>query len=69
MSTASKPAPKLAWPFGEFCKQVGMGRTKGYDEVRKGRLRVLKVGKKSIVTAEDAQQYLDSLPRLELPPA
>jgi predicted site-specific integrase-resolvase len=56
-----------ALTLDEFCKRVKIGRTKAYEEVRAGRLVVRKNGKKSIVTAEDGQRYLDNLPRLELP--
>ena len=66
MSTVLNFTPRLATPFAEFCKQIGIGRTKGYDEVRKGALIVRKIGKRSVVTAEDGQRYLQSLRRLEL---
>ena len=57
-----------ALTLDEFCKRVKMGRTKAYEEVRAGRLVVRKNGKKSLVTAEDGQRYLESLPKLNLPP-
>ena len=66
MSTVPNFPLRLATPFAEFCKQIGIGRTKGYDEVRKGALVVRKIGKRSVVTAEDGQRYLEGLRRLEL---
>jgi hypothetical protein len=47
-----------------FCESVGIGRTMFYHEVKAGRLRVRKVGRRTIVTADDAQEWLDRLPAI-----
>jgi hypothetical protein len=65
MSTP-QPAPELAFSLAEFCKRAKMGRTKAYEEIRAGRLIALKLGKRTIVTTEEARRFLDNLPRLEL---
>jgi hypothetical protein len=65
------PAPQsvpLAFSLSEFCRIAKVGRTKVYEDARAGRLRILKNGKRSIVTADEARRYIDNLPRLELPP-
>ncbi len=67
MSTMAEKQPKLATPFAEFCKALSMGKTKGYEEVRRGALVVRKLGKRTVVTAEDGRAYIESLPKLELP--
>jgi hypothetical protein len=44
-----------------FCESVGIGRTRFYQEVKTGRLRVRKVGRRTIVTADDADEWLCNL--------
>ena len=56
-----------AFTLEEFCRRVKMGRTRLYEEVRAGRLTIRKNGKRSVVTADEAQRYLNSLPLLDLP--
>jgi hypothetical protein len=58
-------APPLAYRFGKFCRLAGMGKTKGYEEVAAGRLKVRKRGRSTIVLADEGKEYLQSLPRLE----
>lgn len=50
----------------EFCQQYGIGQTQFYEEVKEGRLPVRKVGRKSLITRDDAETWLQSLPRLEM---
>ncbi|MDF0495384.1 helix-turn-helix domain-containing protein [Bradyrhizobium yuanmingense] len=50
----------------EFCQQYGIGQTQFYEEVKEGRLPVRKVGRKSLITRDDAESWLQSLPRLEM---
>ena len=51
-------ADQLAYPFRQFCRLVGIGVTTGYAEVRRGRLRVVRCGRKTLVLAEDAAAFL-----------
>jgi hypothetical protein len=46
----------------EFCGWASIGRSKFYQEVADGRIRLRKVGRKSVVTVPDARAWLDSLP-------
>jgi hypothetical protein len=50
-----------------FCESVGIGRTRFYQEVKAGRLRVRKVGRRTIVTSDDAEDWLNRLPVLQEP--
>jgi hypothetical protein len=52
--------------FREFCRRNNICPETGYREVRAGRLEVVKIGRKSLVTAEAERKWLDSLPRLRL---
>jgi excisionase family DNA binding protein len=58
---------KLAFTIKEACREIGIGRTKLYQEIAAGRLTVRKANKRTVILAEDLQQYLKSLPVLELP--
>lgn len=44
-----------------FCKWASIGRTRCYSEVKKGRLRLRKLGKRSLILLEDAQAWRASL--------
>jgi hypothetical protein len=55
-------APKAAYSIDQFCEAYGIGRSLCYEEISAGRLRVKKVGRRTIVAAADAQAWLDSLP-------
>jgi hypothetical protein len=48
-----------------FCESVGIGRTRFYQEVKSGRLKVRKIGRRTIVTVGDAEEWLDNLPVLQ----
>lgn len=41
------------------------GRTKVYDEIRKGRLRARKIGRRTIILDADLKDWLASLPTRE----
>lgn len=46
----------------EFCGWASIGRSKFYQELQEGRIRIRKVGRKSVVTVPDALAWLESLP-------
>jgi hypothetical protein len=48
----------------EFLGEYGIGLTHFYKEVNEGRLRVRKVGRRTIVVRDDAESWLQSLPAL-----
>jgi Helix-turn-helix domain len=55
---------KRAYTRPEFCDVHGIGQTKFYEEVKEGRLKVRKVGRKTIVLRDDAEDWLQQLPTL-----
>jgi len=57
-----------AMSIGVFCETYGIGRTKTYEEIKSGRLRVRKVGRRTIVTADDAEEWLSTLPEFHEEP-
>jgi hypothetical protein len=55
-------ALQRAMCIGEFCERYGPGRTKTYEELKSGRLRGRKIGKRTIITEDDAEDWLQRLP-------
>lgn len=53
---------KAAFSVNEFMAAYGIGRTKFYQEINEGRLRIRKVGKRTLVAKVDAENWLNSLP-------
>jgi hypothetical protein len=51
-----------AFGIEEFCRRYSVGRTTAYAEMKAGRLRRRKVGKRSIIAQEDAEAWLHGLP-------
>jgi excisionase family DNA binding protein len=56
---------KRAFSIAEFCDRYGIRRTKTYHEIKAGRLRIVKVGRRSLVTETDAEAWLAALPSLK----
>jgi hypothetical protein len=60
--------PPRAWQRGmsirAFCETYGVGRTKAYEEIKAGRLRAKKAGRRTIVGDDAAEEWLRSLPEL-----
>jgi hypothetical protein len=54
-----------AMSIAEFCERYGPGRTKAYEELKSGRLRGRKIGSRTIITEDDAEDWLRCLPVIE----
>jgi excisionase family DNA binding protein len=52
----------LAHRVEQAAQLVGVGRTLIYDEIREGRLRIRKVGRRTLILHSDLQAWLDQLP-------
>jgi excisionase family DNA binding protein len=53
-----------AFAVREFCERFGICRDTFYSEVKRGRLRALELGKKTLVLKSDADSWAKSLPEL-----
>lgn len=53
---------KAAFSIDEFCSAFGIGRNLVYDQIKEKRLKIRKVGRRTIIRAEDAKAWLDALP-------
>ena len=49
----------------EFCRWASIGRTVAYEEITLGRLKVRKVGRRTLIPFAEAQRWLESLPTHE----
>jgi excisionase family DNA binding protein len=62
METTNMSSEKRAYQIEEFCEAYGVGKSKFHEEVAAGRLKVVRIGRRVLVTADDADAWLKSLP-------
>jgi excisionase family DNA binding protein len=53
--------PKIALSIPEFCASVGLGRSRAYEEIKAGRLKVLKCGRRTLIAKEAVAEWLECL--------
>ena len=58
---------RRAFPIREFCFRYGIGRTNAYQEIAAGRLRAVKVGRRTLIPHDAAEAWLAALPELNSP--
>ena len=56
---------KVAYTVPEFLAAHGIGRTKFYELLNRGEIKARRTGGRTIITAADAQAWLNSLPQVE----
>src|SRR5262245_55011488 len=61
-----RQARQRAMSLAQFCERYGPGRTKAYEEIKSGRLRARKIGKKTIIAEDDAEDWLSQLPVIQI---
>lgn len=65
-----KSAPKITIPLSErltltvdeFCALIGIGRSTFYKAVSAGDLKIRKYGKRTFITREDMQRFVENMP-------
>lgn len=55
----------LAWSVDQFADIAGLGRSFVYEELRAGRLKGRKAGRRTLILAEEGQEFLQALPTLD----
>jgi hypothetical protein len=53
---------KLAYSIDEIPAVASIGRTKVFAEIGSGRLKARKIGRRTVVLADDLAEYLAALP-------
>lgn len=48
-------------PFSRAIEMAGMRSTKAYEELKAGRLAIVKNGRRTFIRASELQRYIDSL--------
>lgn len=61
LSPSDPQTPRYALSVNEFCSACSIGRSTFYEEVKAGRIRILKAGKRTLIASTEAQRWLDSL--------
>jgi excisionase family DNA binding protein len=59
----------MAMSVAEAADEAGIGRDGIYAAIREGRLEARKWGRRTLITHEALQHFLNALPPLQLPPA
>jgi excisionase family DNA binding protein len=57
------PAERLAYSVDEAACLTGLSRDLLYDEMRRGHLEYLKVGRRRLITREQLERFLGITPR------
>jgi hypothetical protein len=68
LQSAQSRAQQRAFDIASFCQRYGVGRTLTYDEIKSGRLRVRKCGRRTLITEDDAENWLRRLPSAPVNP-
>ena len=56
------PAERLAYSVDEAARLTGLSRDLLYDEMRRGHLDYLKVGRRRLITRQHLEQFLGIIP-------
>ena len=59
---------KIAYPIREGFKIVGLSPARGYEEIKAGYLRPRYIGSKPVLTHEELERYVATLPDKPLTP-
>jgi hypothetical protein len=59
---ATPAPPRLAYTMDEFCRAATIGQSLAYAEIAAGRLKIVRVGRRTLVPVDSAKAWLASLP-------
>ncbi|MFJ2736796.1 excisionase family DNA-binding protein [Streptomyces sp. NPDC087317] len=62
-ATAGAPVPRRLHSVEAAAALIGIGRTATYDEIRLGRLRTVRCGRRRLVPTEWIDEYVELLKR------
>jgi excisionase family DNA binding protein len=55
---------RICFGLKDFCYRNGIGRTTAYKEIKNGRLRPKKVGKRTLISREEEARWLSTAPSI-----
>ena len=55
----SPATARVNWRVDDFCRAHGIGRTFFYDEVKRGEIKPIKIGKRTLVPVSEAKAWQD----------
>jgi excisionase family DNA binding protein len=53
---------KVAYTIAEVCAMASIGRTTVYQSIKEGQLRAIKLGRRTLILAEDLRKWLGEMP-------
>jgi excisionase family DNA binding protein len=59
------PESPRAFSIEVFCQRFGIGRTSVYQEIKLGRLRAHKIGRRTVILEDDAKDWSRRLPLMK----
>jgi hypothetical protein len=59
--TSAQMVQKITYSIPEFCEATSICRTQVFAEIKTGRLRAVKCGRRTIITAAALAAWLDGL--------
>ena len=57
--TSEPRSDRVNWRVDDFCRAHGIGRTLFYDEVKRGEIKPIKIGKRTLVPVSEANAWQD----------
>ena len=57
-STIETGGPPLAYRVAQFCRLIGLGKTKFYELVRDGKIKTIIIGGRRLIPADEAQRLV-----------
>lgn len=48
---------RVNWRVNDFCKAHGIGRSTFYDEVKRGEIKTMKIGNRTLVPDSEARKW------------
>jgi hypothetical protein len=58
LSTQSHINQRVNWRVDDFCQAHGIGRTLFYDEVKRGEIKLIKIGKRTLISDIEAKDWM-----------
>ena len=55
--TPNDAISRINWRIDEFCHAHGVGRSFVYEEIKRGELRVIKAGRRTLIPNGEAQEW------------